>query len=193
MLNRSTNIRAFSNAIFFLQDKPLTRKGGPRSKAPTTSTTRGASNHAGVLSYSRNFFVKVHTVAMETQAAVMNRSKMMMTLTPMSARTMMMVKKVRRAGEKVPGHASSTMKTSQVFWDQWQCGARYSFCAGSNIFPPLIKLLKSHMHLTQYVDQVCIICSSVKVTLCPLTSSVAGVCTCTTPSTHISVDLVIVL
>ena len=57
--------------------------------------------------------------------------------------------------------------------------------------PPL---LKSHMHLTQYVDQVCIIlCSSVKVTLCPLTSSVDGVRTCTTPSTHISVDLVIVL
>ena len=54
-------------------------------------------------------------------------------------------------------------------------------------------LLKSHMHLTQYVDQVCIICSSVKVTLCPPTSSVDGVCTCTTPSTHISVDLVIVL
>ena len=55
------------------------------------------------------------------------------------------------------------------------------------------RLLKSHMHLTQYVDQVCIICGSVKVTLCPLTSSVDGVCTCTTPSTHISVDLVIVL
>ena len=49
------------------------------------------------------------------------------------------------------------------------------------------------MHLTQYVDQVCIICGSVKVTLCPLTSSVDGVRTCTTPSTHISVDLVIVL
>ena len=56
-----------------------------------------------------------------------------------------------------------------------------------------IVLLKSHMHLTQYVDQVCIICGSVKVTLCPLTSSVDGVCTCTTPSTHISVDLVIIL
>ena len=54
-------------------------------------------------------------------------------------------------------------------------------------------LLKSHMHLTQYVDQVCIRCGSVKVTLCPLTSSVDGVRTCTTPSTHISVDLVIVL
>ena len=54
-------------------------------------------------------------------------------------------------------------------------------------------VLKSHMHLTQYVDQVCIICGSVKVTLCPPTSSVDGVCTCTTPSTHISVDLVIVL
>ena len=56
-----------------------------------------------------------------------------------------------------------------------------------------VLVLKSHMHLMQYVDQVCIICSSVKVTLCPLTSSVDGVCTCTTPSTHISVDLVIVL
>ena len=55
------------------------------------------------------------------------------------------------------------------------------------------RLLKSHMHLTQYVDQVCIICGSVKVTLCPLTSSADGVRTCTTPSTHISVDLVIVL
>ena len=54
-------------------------------------------------------------------------------------------------------------------------------------------VLKSHMHLTQYVDQVCIICGSVKVTLCPPMSSVDGVCTCTTPSTHISVDLVIVL
>ena len=54
-------------------------------------------------------------------------------------------------------------------------------------------LLKSHMHLTQYVDQVCIICGSVKVILCPLTSSVDRVHTCTTPSTHISVDLVIVL
>ena len=57
----------------------------------------------------------------------------------------------------------------------------------------LVTLLKSHMHLTQYVDQVCMICGSVKVTLCPLTSSVNGVHTCTTPSTHISVDLVIVL
>ena len=56
-----------------------------------------------------------------------------------------------------------------------------------------VEVLKSHMHLTQYVDQVCIICSSVKVTLCPLTSSIDGVCTCTTPSTHISVDLVIIL
>ena len=54
-------------------------------------------------------------------------------------------------------------------------------------------LLKSHMHLMQYVDQVCIICGSVKVTLCPLMSSIDGVCTCTIPSTHISVDLVIVL
>ena len=54
-------------------------------------------------------------------------------------------------------------------------------------------LLKSHMHLTQYVDQVCIICGSVKVTLCPLMRSIDGVRTCTTPSTHISVDLVIVL
>ena len=54
-------------------------------------------------------------------------------------------------------------------------------------------MLKLHMHLTQYIDQVCIICGSVKVTLCPLTSSVDRVCTCTTPSTHISVDLVIVL
>ena len=54
-------------------------------------------------------------------------------------------------------------------------------------------MLKSHMHLMQYIDQVCIICGSVKVTLCLLMSSVAGVCTCTTPSTHISVDLVIVL
>ena len=57
----------------------------------------------------------------------------------------------------------------------------------------VMELLKSHMHLTQYIDQVCIICGSVKVTLCPLTSSVDGVRTCTTPSTHISVDLVIVL
>ena len=58
----------------------------------------------------------------------------------------------------------------------------------------LIVLLKSHMHLVQYGNfQVCIRCSSVKVTLCPLTSSVDGVRTCTTPSTHISVDLVIVL
>ena len=54
-------------------------------------------------------------------------------------------------------------------------------------------MLKSHMHLAQYSDQVCIRCGSVKVTLCPLTSSVDRVCTCTTPSTHISVDLVIVL
>ena len=138
MLNRSTNIRAFSNAIFFLQDEPSTRRGGPRSKAPTTSTTQGASNHAGMLSYSRNFFIKVHTVTMETRAAVMNRLKMMMTLTLMSARMMMMVKKVRRAGKKVPGRASSTIKTSQVFRDQWRCGARYSFHTGSNIFPPLI-------------------------------------------------------
>ena len=61
------------------------------------------------------------------------------------------------------------------------------------LYSPLSCLLKSHMHLTQYVDQVCMICGSVKVTLCPLTSSVDGVCTCTTPSTHISVDLVIVL
>ena len=59
--------------------------------------------------------------------------------------------------------------------------------------PPYGSLLKSHMHLMQYVDQVCIICSSVKVTLCPPMSSVDGVHTCTTPSTHISVDLVIVL
>ena len=57
----------------------------------------------------------------------------------------------------------------------------------------LIFMLKSHMHLTQYVNQVCIICGSVKVTLCPLMRSVDGVRTCTTPSTHISVDLVIVL
>ena len=138
MLNRSTNICAFSNAIFFLQDEPSTCRGGPRSKAPTTSTTRGVSNHTSVLSYSHNFFVKVHTVTMETRATVMNRSKMMMTLTPMSARTMMMVKKVRCTGEKVPGRASSTMKTSQVFRDQWRCGTRHSFHAGSNIFPPLI-------------------------------------------------------
>ena len=41
-------------------------------------------------------------------------------------------------------------------------------------------MLKSHMHLMQYVDQVCIRCGSVKVTLCPLMSSVDGVCTCTT-------------
>ena len=65
------------------------------------------------------------------------------------------------------------------------------FSTNSNI--KATNLLKSHMHLTQYVDQVCIICGSVKVTLCPLTSSVDGVCTCTTPSTHISVNLVIVL
>ena len=64
----------------------------------------------------------------------------------------------------------------------------------STLCPMAIKfLLKSHMHLTQYVDQVCIICSSVKVTLCPPMSSIDGVCTCTTPLTHISVDLVIVL
>ena len=55
------------------------------------------------------------------------------------------------------------------------------------------QLLKSHMHLTQYINQVCIICGSVKVTLCPLMSSIDGVRTCTTPSTHLSVDLVIVL
>ena len=63
--------------------------------------------------------------------------------------------------------------------------------AGSDMSDSAV--LKLHMHLTQYVDQVCIICGSVKVTLCPPTSSIDGVCTCTTPSTHISVDLVIVL
>ena len=78
-------------------------------------------------------------------------------------------------------------------------GHRLFHYAMSSLLHPLVNagrqgvVLKSHMHLTQYIDQVCIICSSVKVTLCPLASSVDGVCTCTTPSTHISVDLVIVL
>ena len=54
-------------------------------------------------------------------------------------------------------------------------------------------VLKLHMHLMQYIDQVCIICGSVKVTLCHLTNPIDRVHTCTTPSTHISVDLVIIL
>ena len=78
---------------------------------------------------------------------------------------------------------------------------QYLPCVSTNIFSrnchqpheAVFVVLKLHMHLTQYINQVCIICSSVKVTLCPPTSSVDGVCTCTTPSTHISVDLVIVL
>ena len=55
-LNRSTNICAFSNAIFFLQDEPSTRRGGPRSKAPTTSTTRGASKSCRCVILLAQFF-----------------------------------------------------------------------------------------------------------------------------------------
>ena len=91
----------------------------------------------------------------------------------------------------VPGQRSFARDKilSVVRWPQ----SRSILCSRDSGEWLQLELLKSHMHLTQYVDQVCIRCSSVKVTLCPLTSSVDGVRTCTTPSTHISVDLVIIL
>lgn len=70
---------------------------------------------------------------------MVNKLKIMTTATTMTVRKMMMVKEIRCvAGKKVSGHASFAMKICQVFWDQWQCGARHSFHAGSNIFPLLM-------------------------------------------------------
>ena len=137
-LDCSTNIRAFSNAIFFCKMNRRPAGVVPSLRHPPHPQLRVRQIMQVCCLTHPIFFDKVHAIAMEIRATVVNRSKMMTTMTPMSARTMTMAKKVRCAGEKVPGRTSSAMKTSQVSQDQWQCGARYSFRAGSNIFPPLI-------------------------------------------------------
>ena len=95
------------------------------------------------------------------------------------------------------GCSSSTCcswHSSEYIWSMdFNSHSSHAMLPGWTIMSSTMSMLKSHMHLMQYVDQVCIRCGSVKVTLCPLTSSVDGVCTCTTPSTHISVDSVMVL